>query len=371
MNILTPCTENTAQEAEHGTFSSDWVLPEISPVGENVPFDGKIIARMPDLGNHYESNTLERSKSAPFWTQTVIPVFSMIQAKATALLNAPPDARQQFFFRLTSFGCVVLLCGIVLLFLERGERKRAKPDLNTAESVLESPEPLVNNAPVIFSDASPVVPVFQPELPNALPPVASEYSSHTDSIWDRPPAHAFSLWEPVPVQPEDPFSTPAAPSVAVPMQPMVDMSANAVPFDHQFLAQSPPPVHTPAGQPADPFVQTPGQPGHVVSGMTPMQGRQEQSAPGIATSQGARQHAASPPLHPQYMPTTAVQGVHPPYRQQHPQASPPSVPIPSGVSTLPVQTGQYPPQPAHGIASPQHPAANFYNTPPSMYRGLY
>ena len=418
MSILEPCTDNTTQETENsiiasGIISSDWMLPEMNLTGESVPFDGKIIARMPDLGEDCFAANIERSKSASFWTKAFFWIPSAIQRKTAAVAGSSQNARQQFFLRLTSFGCAVLFCGIVILFFERG-RQTESTGIDTVETVVEKTEtPVVREPVVVVSETTPSVPVLQPEVANAppdvalgaVPPPAAEPPAHSDSIWNRPPGNSFSPWESSPWEsaprpPEHSFGNTAAGNTTagntaamghppvphtVTMQPMTDMTAQVPPFEHQLVAQSHVPagmpVHMPMGPPVDPFApaghQGIGQGiGHVVHGMAPMQGQpqgQQNNMPGIATSQGVRQQAVSPPVHPQYVSPSAVQGMHPPFSQQHPQTVPPSMPIPSGVSTLPTQSSHYPlqqhpQQHSPGIASPQHSGGGFHPSPPPTHR---
>ena len=377
MSVLLPHPDNTTQAAENCFLFSDWELPQQGTFSETPPFDGKIIARMPDLGADCFTKNIETSNFSSYWTQVIAHASSVIQEKITAFKNAPPSVRQQFFHRLTMFGCVVLLCGVVFLLFERGNKTPENP-IDIADTVSENVEPPVTSEPaVVIRETSPFVPIFQPE-PNVMPsvavdtvpPTAVDLLVQTDSVWNRTPSNPHSPWEHAPRQP-----APPVPPAAVAMTPMIDMSMQISPHEQQLLAQSNPPVQPPF----DPFLQTPAPTGPIVPGMVPTHARQDSAPPmmpmhtqqnnappGIATSQGARQ-SVSPPLHPQYMPPSAVPNMHLPYTQQYPQTAPPNMPIPSGVSTLSPQGAHYPQQP-HGIASPQYPAGNYYHNAPSMWR---
>ena len=389
--------ENTKQAAGNGFLFSDWDVPSEEQGVEIPQFDGKIIARMPDLGGDCFISTINRSKTPSFWAKAVCSLSSVIQKNPTQPFQGtqqqgtqqqctqqPRGTQQQFFSRLTAIGCAVLLCGIVIIYIGN-EDNTTETASNTAEAVQEEKAISLPNEPVIVREASGTqsgfVPIFSAEIPSASssvdvaalpPPVAPPVQS--DSPWDRPVADSYSPWDVAPRQPvhsEGLFavahnpSAPVTPATAVAattvaMSPMTNNMSMAVsPHEQQLFM---PPSHSPVQLPADPFIQSNPHAvsgNNVVSGMMPMHGRQE-NTPGIAASNGARPPATAP-IHPQYVPHSVMQsmGMHPHHQQnQHPSHHPhgmmvpPNSPIPAGVSTLPVQGAPH----VHGAPHPQqHP----------------
>ena len=370
--------------AENGFLFSDWELPEKS-LSEAAPqFDGKIIARMPDLGSESFAQNTEKSKFPSFGESIGLSIASMIQG------NRSPSSlatRQRFLLRFISFGCIILLCGVGILFLE-GENKpagtenvvftkliseREKQTVDTKEdSPLTPVLPSGSNGTLTIAEVSSKQTISDAPVESAAvtSPSGADSSGQARSAWNRPVADAYSPWNVAPRQSANPPVTDAAaaensppsasPSVTVAMSPMIDMSMPISPYEQQLLAQA----NAPAQRPVAPFVQSSG---YVVPGMMPMQERQENPA-SVATA-NTRQSASPQYYNPQYLPPGAVQGMHPQYGQYNPQAVPPNMPIPSGASTLPPQgQGGYYQQP-HGAAAVM-PAGDYHHAPPT-YRRVY
>ena len=381
MNNPHSLPDSTAQATENNFLFSDWEVPEKNPTNAAAPFDGKIIARMPDLGSEGFANNIEIPKVPLHWKKigsTVLPFFQGL-------------THPQFLHRFTAVGCVVLLCGIVFLLLER-ENKKTENDTDIIQIISEDtgktkkpaspvgekttfdtvlhfgPGKLTGNP---TGSTIPVAPVESVAL--AAPPV------HADSVWDRPVGDPYSPFGVPPRQLENPpnaaGNAAAAPSFSpVTMSPMIDMTTSMpvspyeipiFPYEQQLVAQSSPQVHPPV----DPFLQ---QSGPNVPGMIPMRGQVVGNTPGSAATQNVQRSVTGTPYVPEYVPQSVVQGVHPSYHQQNPYAAPPqNMPIPSAASTLPPQghNERYyntPPQNnnmPHGTTGQRVPS-EFYNTPP-------
>ena len=385
MSDLHPFPNDTAQAADNGFLFTDWELPEKSLSEVPPPFDGKIIARMPDLGSDNFTQNIEKTKFPTFWETVGLSIASMIQGNSMPTNRFSRATRQRFFLRFATIGSVVLLCGIGILFLE-WENKPSETDNNFVEMLIsEIPErttdskvdSIIASAPQseshnIAADIGvtatlPAAPVENVAI--VPPPSADNSPGHAKSVWDRPVADEYSPWGIVPRQPENqPTKVASAENLltmppqkeAVALSPMIDMSMQISPYEQQLLARA----NVSAQPPVDPFIQ---QNGYVVPGMIPMRERQE-NPPGIVTA-NTRQ-AVVPPYNPQYVPPEVAQGMHPPqYSQYNLQAvPPPNMPIPSGPSTLPQGQGVYyqqPPGPASPM--PSH-ASDFYHAPPTHRR---
>ena len=368
----------TITSAESGFLFSDWDMSEKGLSEVSPQFDGKIIARMPDLGSENFTQSIEKSKSPSFWENVGLSIASMIQGNRSSF---PHASRQRFFLRFAIFGGIILLCGVGILFLE-GENQPTVPEIADIIELVTPfiPDETPENAPlalILFPEANsasaraevtphqtvPAAPVEGVVAVSSPPP--AHLPGQTESVWNRPAGDEYSPWNTAPRQPASSPATadnsppPAPQSATVAMAPMIDMSMPISPYEQQLLTQA----NMSAHQPVDPFVQ---QNSYVVPGMIPMQERQENPT-GFATA-NSRQ-SVSPPYHPQYLPPGAVQSTHPQYGQYNPQAVPPNMPISSGASTLPPQGHMdYYHQP-HGVVAPSH-AGEFYPVPPA-YRRVY
>jgi hypothetical protein len=369
--------ENTALDLESHFPFDDWELSGEFATKETPLFDGKIIARMPDLGSESLCHDAEDSKSQSFWRNIGSSIASMIQG--TAYL--PPVAGKHFLHRFTAIGCVVILCGIGILLLEREEQSNENT-LDVSEmmsEIIKTPPREVASAgiaesafvPVLQSEpVAVVIPAAPVEKVAAVPPPSVPPPKPTESVWDRSVSDSYSPWNIAPRSPESLHdevasgeipSAPTPPSETVAMVPMVDMSMPVSPYEQQWLAQANPPVNPPV----DPFMQINN---NAVHGMVPMHERQG-NVPGTTYTQNYVQRPGPPP-HLQNVPPTAVQGVHTQYSQYAPPTVQPNVPIPSGASTLPVPGGYYPHQQPNGTASSVPPPGEFYNAPPT-HRRIY
>jgi hypothetical protein len=350
MSDLHPSSDNTAQAASSGFLFHDWNLSDKGTTTEISQFDGKIIARMPDLGSECLSKNIEITKSSSFWNKMGASIASMIQGT--------PATRQHFLRHCTAVGSVVLLCGMGFLLLERkSEPTEIVSDIT--ENVSTSTEmPLIESVVVVGESEkfSPVMPPGDIISPPVIPGGPIDVS-----VAMPPPVNdsTYSPWGVAARQPESQIPESAPPPVAVAMAPMVDMSAPmpVSPYEQQLYAQPHahvPPSNMPPNMPLDPFAQT-------NTGVTQ----------GVAPPQNV-QRPISPPLHPQYVPQSAVQNVYGQPGHPNPHV-PPNTPIPSGVSTLP-QQGGYPP-PHHSSGVPLHAprqSNDFYYAPPSSsYRRVY
>ena len=375
-NECTLCT------SENRTLFSDWELPEKLPAEPYTPLDGKIIARMPDLGgDSFIKNIGYPSMTSPcptpVWKKTWMSLTTTIQQNIPKTLYTADGTRQRFFLRLTAFGSAVLLCGIVMLFLENNND--TLEHVHTAQpAATRGVKPEQQSAPneplVILCETSGHVPVFQPipgqpmpgSVNDAFSPVDNTALVQSESVWDRSSSVSYSPWDASSRQPDAPAVASHSVAQSAPhvvMTPMVDMSMQISPYEQQLLAQAQQqaqPVSLPHHQ-IDPFVQAAG---HVVSGQAGT------SIPEAVSTHNSRR-AVSPPLHPQYVPASAMHGVHPGSVHPNVPLVPSHSPIPSGTSTLPVQGGpaQYSTIP-QSQQPPSHQTNGFYSSPP-MYRGLY
>jgi len=423
-----------------GTFLfSDWDLSgEKSPADSATLFDGKIIARMPDLGSETIvktlSKTIETPRSPSFGEQVRASMVSVLKGGMTGDTPANPVARQQFFHRVTAIGAVVLLCGFGILFF--GTDNDPSPDKAVDETKLTKSSVVERNPSGQESAFSSLLPAesgfVMPGVPShsAIPVAPIERVAAVSppvSPWDRPAANSFSPWDTPPSQPGNPnpfqpievAPAPPVPPGSVVMSPMTPIGAAAVPTSMvpnstMPTATMPTAMMQTSTMPVSPH-EMPVSPHEVPlvasnyptmpSGMMPMQGRQENAPGGIPPHNTAvppqyppSAHAVSTvpghptqgyPIqgHPMYgpgVPNNNPQHGH--YGQQSQQyafppgyiapnnhfAPPAGTPIPSGVSTLPPQGGQY--VPPHGmpmqnmqpLGTPPmtRPPSDFYYTPP-------
>ena len=410
-------------DAEKGTENSflfsDWEIPSEAPTRRAFQFDGhklevpqfegRIIARMPDLGSDCFVKSIEKPRSPSFWANAVTKAISSCSAMINGIMpNSKPEShdhytRQQFSFRVAAVSCVVVLFCIGIFYFERGEQATEISD-NITEAVPGKVE-FASNEPVVIREpnglalpewhhltsqnvvATQDVTVAEPPVSVGEPVQSGSVSGsvwNPGSVWNRPAADSYSPsntalvrserseGNPIAVASADssppfpvaPSASPAAPPVAQPatvtMTPMIDMSMPVSPHEQQFFAYSGPPVglHPPVQAPFDPFAQisVPVAP----QGMMPMS--HHTSAPHHSG------HPVPPPVHPQYAPLSAMhppQGQHNPHMMMPPQMPPPhSPPIPAGPSTLPVQGTPHPQQ----VPPPSHPG--FHHVSP-MHRGLF
>ena len=364
----------------------DWDRTGKSPTGDSPSFDGKIIARMPDLGsNGLARNTETSKKFYALWSRTRLFIVSgrWVPESARSFVGT----RQQFFQRLTAFGGALLLCGLLFLLLDQNDKEPTNEPFNVAEILPENKGTLATQTAVLVQEVPKVPAVSSLESSNApsnvsdivhttipatdpavVPNAVVSSSESKDAVWNRP--ESSSPWD---VAAKQPPSTGGAPDIVAmsPMSPMppvspmppMPISMPVSPFERQLVA-TPPPVRPPV----DPFLQA--NQSHVSPGMTPMHERLENMV--NTPLQDARSTSVAPPYYP---PLVAVQGGVPvnfPHQQGHygqygsiPHNAAPSsnIPIPSGVSTLSPQNNVYP---------PQNPAAShFYSNPPQPYHRVY
>ncbi|MDR0327721.1 MAG: hypothetical protein LBI05_05440 [Planctomycetaceae bacterium] len=345
--------ENTAQTTENAFPFQGWELPEESPTVDAPPFEGKIIARMPDLGTEIFGKKVKKSLFSRLWEKISSSRTSAVQET----VSPSPAVPSQFFYRFTAFGGIVLLCGVGFLLLERGE-KSTEDTIDITQMVSESmpvPTTVFGNTAKVESAPTPdfltvhetVLPVTPVENVAIVPPPA-DLPLQTESVWSRPASDSYSPWNSASRPPESPnaeaATTPASPPPVAPspqtvaMTPMIDMSMAVSPYEQQWIAQS----DSPAPPPVTPFIQAPIQQGYAPSYMSP-----QNYAPRPGT-----------PTYPQYPPPSAVPGQTAPYGQ----AIPMNTPIPSGPSTLPTQGG-YP-----GSGASPVPPSQYYNAPPTHRR---
>ena len=416
MSDLHSLPENDTQAPADGFLFDDWNLTEKSPVEETAPFDGKIIARMPDLGSNSFAKNTKNSKSLPelsaIWNRLFQSLSASIQGKIPESVRTFAGTRQQFFQRITVFGGVFLLCGVGLLVLDQSDKEPTVVttlSVNVADIVPENTEPpaIVVLAPA--KQESAFSPISLPEsgtiLSNSAIPVAdfaavqnsvTSSAGQVDLLENRPATQSYSPFgvkqqsEGLPPSPDVAAVPPPMPPVAVAMSPMSPipvsptpvspMSMPVSPYEQQLGVQTSPPVRPPV----DPFIQANSPPNHppIPPGMMPMHERLENMMTAPPQNNAPRSASAAPP----YPPFVAVQGGAPvnlpnnqgiSYNQNGhygSQSAPPNyapqsnMPIPSGVSTLQPQPGYYP-QP-HGAVG-QNPAGNFHPTVPPAYHRIY
>ena len=407
-DISTPKTEG-------GFLFDDWNLPEEKgPTDNTTLFDGKIIARMPDLGSESIVKNVEKPKSHSFWGKMWTSGLS-VMGNLRGITSANIRIWQRLFHRVTAFGVIVLLCGVGMLLINPSTDQPTENAIDIAEIVMKNTKPSATESVAVITGSS-LSPVLPPEIGNGLfgivpssaipvAPVENVTAISPPSPWDRPAADSYASREVTPkpsVNPHHPTGVDAvgnAPMVlseAVVMSPMTPITTTSMPasahempvspFELQLVAQSNSPEHLPVGAQM--------QPGYSVApvatqGMMPPYG-QRVNMPGGAPQQNMRWNTSPPPQfpppvhgqmtsnHPQGQFGQQNQYVVPPgYMLPQHQAVPQSTPIPSGVSTLSPQGGQY--MQPHGMPVPnvqplgtpvQRPHSDFYNAPPN-YRRVY
>ena len=397
---------NAPKKAETGFLFDDWNLSEEeNPTDNTTLFDGKIIARMPDLGSESIVKNIKKPNFPSFWGQMCSSALAVIPRGT----SSSTGIQQRFFQRVTTIGGLMLLCGVGILLIGSDKDRQPENDLNIAEILAGTTDSI--SKPGVTVAESAFLPVLQPETGTIMPgvssnsaipvaPIASVAAIGPPSPWDRPVADSHSPWEQPrensfqPVEGAVVNGTPAMPHETVAMVPMVPMvpigngtSMPVSPFEVQLVAQSNVPTHA-----------------TIPPGMMPMQERQgnmprnvpQQNAQHTQNTQHAQwQHSA-----PQQFPlgthghatsgnnnnfhgqaTPHTQYVVPPgYMLPPHQTAPQNMPIPSGVSMLPPQGGQ--PMQSHGMpiqhAQPQGvPASSvpsdfhFYNAPPQNHRQMF
>ena len=368
--------DNATQGTENGFLFNDWTLPEKNSAENTNLFDGKIIARMPDLGAECLSKNTEKSGTRSYW------------GKIGSSIPSASVVRLQLFHRITAFGCVVVLCGLGIVLLEQGDKTTENAPV-IAEIVVENVKipitefgEIMVSAPIVQPEPTeqtpdltfpPVILVAPTENVAAAPVAAKGQPDQVPSVWNRPSSDSYSPWHVAQNQPagpsievasaEPPPSPPPAqmvPSNTVAMAPMVNLSLPVSPYEQQWLAQSNPP---PMQAPVDPFMQVNNYTG---PNTVPMQNQWANAQVAAAHQNGQR---VPPPPYPQYGPPPAAQGMN--IQNQQGQVPPPNMPIPSGISTLPAQGGgYYQPHPGGAASAVQPNPGNYYNVPPT-YRRVY
>jgi len=432
---------------QNGFLFDDWNLPEEESSIGNVPppFDGKIIARMPDLGSEGIAPKNAKSEFTASWEQVSSSVFSIFPWKSYANMGTG----QRLFRRIIDCGIIVLLCGIGIHFIgydtdkptavvaEPAAKQAAVKPVADAKPAAETATKSATEKPVADAkpNEEPAAKLAVADAASLTVPVApvenlvAASSPKQTSPWDRPAVDSQTIQDAVPTQPEstapngnavavDATSTVLSETVAMaPMTPIAGASMAVSPYE---MAVSPFELQMVPQSNVLPSGGTPIQPHHptVPPGMMAMHGRQE-NMPGIAPQQTPPWQTPAPqqylpPGHGQAAPINKPQGqfgqqpgyympqgqagqqqgqfaqqhnqfaqqggqqyvVPPGYMAQH-QAAPQNMPIPSGVSTLPPQNGQYmypngmPIQNTQPQGMPLQGAANdFYNAPPA-YRQVY
>lgn len=390
-------SDNGTQAMANDFLFDDWDMTDKSPTDSLPPFDGKIIARMPDFGsNGFAKNIEKPRKLPPLWNRAYRTCLSFVPgAQRKAPDRSLMGTRQQFFQRVTAFGGALLLGGIILLLLDQNSKK--PEPFNIVNILPVNQETVVTQTDILAQDAPPTVPppkgsnvpspppastaaLVADKVAAAQKPVAGS-PEQAEEVWNR--RDSASPWDVAPKQPKDspPSSNPpssnnvagvAPPPATVAMTPMTPMtpttpmpaSMPVSPFERQLVAQAPPPERPPV----DPFIQA-SQP-QVQPGMMPMHERLE-SMINAHPQEAHRSASAASPYH--LPPYAAAQGgggvpASPPqgsYGQHGPvprNAAAPSsnMPIPSGVSALS-------PQPPQGYYQ-QNPAGNFHPNPQPYHR---
>ena len=295
MNDAHPLLNNAAPKMPNGDFCDDWGLSkEKSSTESACLFDGKIIARMPDLGSGSIAKNIKKPVISSFWGQACASVLSVFRRQ-------PPSSSgtgQRFFRRLTTFGGIVILCGIGILLIGKdkgtsvenavdvGEISVDNTEVCATESVVTVAKPTAKPAekpatetaatppakpaekPATETAATPPAkPVEKPatepaEKPTSsvaaapVVPVASAESVAAAvgppkpvSPWDRPAVDAFASLDTVPKQPESPpppinmaaiapatdatsavAITQVIPADAVPLTPMSQINGVSMPI---------------------------------------------------------------------------------------------------------------------------------------------
>ena len=452
--------DNDVVERISGFISDDWNRSDEKSATESTClFDGKIIVRMPDLGSLGIARSIQKPKSPSFWGQAYMTALSVFRwhSYANVERHANVEKRQRFFRFLTTFGGIVLLCGIGILFIGKAKDSSAEHVDDAVEIMVNNTRAVNNtNAPVVESTVAVEKPAGRPEVEAAAPPkrsprpaatppteepstetaaqppappapttatanvtatpappaasaeegVATANSHRSATPWDRPAADAFAVLGTAPPRSENPppainniaanvsavppttapnmvargvpvmETAPVTHAATVPMTPMTPINAASAPispyemppvspFELQMIAQSNA-HHSPVAPHVQPNFHA-VQPGVAIYQNTHGQALPQPQLPPPAYGQGAPVHYGVPTNHQpgQYGQQNAY-AVPSGYVVPNYQTMPPSAPIPSGVSTLPFQTGQN--MQPHG--APTQPPNNFYN-PPTTYRRVY
>ena len=401
MSNLQFLPDNDTQTSAN-SLPNDWNLPtEKSPTEETTHFDGKIIARMPDLGSNNFAKNIKTS-TLPIWNRLYLHTLPIMQQKIPESVRSFVRTRQQLFQHMTTFGAVLLLCGMSLLFLNHTEKE---PTNDSVAAVDPLPENTETSAIAVVAPAkqeSAFAPISLPESNNSSStgstiPVAdfaavqnsvASSSEQADLLGNRSTTQPYSPWDVkqsenspassdavAAVPPPSPPPVAMAPMTPIPVSPIPSpMSMPVSPYEQQLGGRTSPPVRPPI----DPFVQANNP--NVPPGMMPMHERLEymvNTSPQDAPRSASAVSPYPPPFvavqggapvnlpHNQYSSPYGQHGQYVPHAVQPNYAPQSNVPIPSGVSTLPQQQGYYL-QP-HGATAVPHPVGNFY-APPAYHR---
>jgi hypothetical protein len=370
---------------ETGSFVADWELSEKNFAEDSAVFDGKIIARMPDLGSSNFVKGINPSKKIAFGQtlyKTAVTLFQKNKILNAGKIFFPRGNRRQFFHYVAVFGIAVFLCGIGILFFDKTPKDVPEVVQTATEPKEESEKPAAHASmnPALLDSFEPVIP--PPEL-TAVPPMSAVPSvqetglissptpaaTSANSPWDRPAANFYSPWDAAHQPAANPNAdVPNPPSAingqaaTVAMAPMTPLVQSVSPYEQQPMDQQTPPARPPVETYA-------GQYNPKIQGMMPMHERLE-------NVMNHPPQNTQPPYHVQagnartgsYAQQSA--GQHGQYGQYSPYANQPAyppqsnTPIPAGRSTLPPQ-GYYP-------VPAQNPPNSFYGTaPPTTYRRVY
>jgi len=376
--------DNPAQAVEGGFLFDDWNLPEQKNPAENPAlFDGKIIARMPDLGSEEITKNSEKNHFLSLGSRLFLCVSSVFQRNPVESLNVTINPRQRFFRRVTVCGGAVLLCGLGIFLLEQNQNEPVENPLAMTEILSESPiTPATEHAAVIGIMDSAFSPGVIPNptgIVTDLAPNSAVPAADLTAV-PSPAADAYSPWNITSKQPESPpppsdvVVVDAAPSDTVAMSQMTPIESPSMmdttsmpisPYERHLVAQSsatsnrPVPSYNPSPNPSP------------MPGMMPTHDRLV-NAPGMPATQNVQPQyypqGGSPANVPAGSSTHGQYGQYAPYAAAAPpNYAPPGMPIPSGVSTLPTQRGgYYQQQPPYGAPMPT-PPNDFYGAPP-IYR---
>jgi len=378
MNDPHSATDNGISKTEGGFLFDDWTTEDKGLTDSTTLFDGKIIARMPDLGSESSViKTIEKPQFPSFWMQVRTAAASVFQDGT----SDDPIMRKRFFQRVTTLGGIVLLCGFGILFVGTGNEDPADGAAGVAEKTKS-----FSTGQGTFVSESPFSPVVQtpigrdhfvrPEPSNVMPGVASPSAipvapvesvvavSPQASPWDRPATNSFSPWETPPSSPANPFQPMDAAAIhTASPRATSPHTTSLVPSDTVVMSPMTP-IHT-AVMPVSPHempvsrheTQLIAQSNHptLPHGMVPMQGRQD-NMPGNmpGNMQGNMQGNMSgnmqqgigvvPQHHPQY---------HPQWQTPAPHQSVPTMHAPPVYGTgVPMNQGQFGPQSQQYVMPP-------------------
>jgi hypothetical protein len=337
--------DSSLSKTESGFLFDDWKTDENGSNDSATLFDGKIIARMPDLGSESIAKTVAKTVEKPqfpsFWGELGTSVLSVFQGGTNGSASANP--RQQFFQRVTAIGAVVLLCGFGILFIGSGDDEAidysinvvgtAKPSTTEAGSFFNHPgvkDSGLKDSGLFARQPEPTNDLFGGNTHSAIPvaPVESVVAvspqvSPQVSPWDRPAANSFSpQTDPQPNQPGNPFQpidlahahhvshAPPIPPNTVAMSPMTPIGTpstaavpsgtvvmpsgtTAMPFGTATMPVSPHEISVSPHE-ALPLVAQSNHP-TVPPGMMPMQGRQENMPGGASPHHNLPHHGSQHP----------------------------------------------------------------------------